>query len=77
MKKSATDLRANLYATLAHVAATGVPVEVDRGGVRLRIIRVGTSAAKRRAPRTLPDLIAGDPDDLIHLEWPWTQGRDL
>lgn len=68
MKRTATDLRANLYATLDHVAATGEPVEVVRGGVQLRIIRVDVPAPKRRARRTMPDLIVGDPDDLIHME---------
>ena len=77
MRRTATDLRANLYATLDHVATTGEPVEVERGGVQLRIIRVDAPAAKRRVRRTLPDLIVGDPDDLIHMEWPWSEGRDL
>ena len=77
MKTTATELRANLYVTLDHVAATGEPVEVERGGVRLRIIRVEAPAAKRRTRKALPDLIVGDPDDLVHLEWPWSAGRDL
>lgn len=76
MKRTATDLRANLYATLDHVAATGETVEIERGGVQLRIVRVEQApTVRRKRRRTIPDLVVGDPDDLIHLEWPWSQGR--
>jgi hypothetical protein len=78
MKKTATDLRAHLYEVLDYVAKTGRPVEVARGGVELCIVR---KEKKRRAKRTtarhLPDLIVGNPDDLIHVEWPWSKGRGL
>ncbi len=71
MKRTATDLRAHLYEVLDQVARTGKPVEVVRGGVELSIVRKRKAPRKRRAPRTLPNLIAGDPDALIHVEWPW------
>ena len=77
MKRTATDLRAHLYEVLDHVARTGLPVEVTRGGVDLAIVRRSKPPARTKAPRTLPKLIASDPDDLVHLEWPWTAGRDL
>jgi hypothetical protein len=77
MKRTATDLRAHLYEVLDHVAKTGRPVEVIRGGVELCIVRKDKSRKKARAPRTLPGLIVGDPDELIHMEWPWAQGKDL
>lgn len=73
MKRTATDLRAHLYEVLDHVAKTGRPVEVMRGGVELSIIRA--KPARRRVARKLPKLIAGDPDALIHIEWPWDAGR--
>ena len=75
MKRTPTDLRANPHATLDHVATTGERVELERGGVQLRIIRVEVATAKRRPRRSLPGLIVGDPDDLIHTEWPWNEGR--
>lgn len=77
MKRTATDLRAHLYGILDHVAETGQPVEVERGGVTLCIIRKITRPKRQRAPRTLPKLIVGNPDDLVHMEWPWGEGRDL
>ena len=75
MKKTATDLRAHLYEVLDHVAKTGEPVEITRGGVELCIVRKQTAMAKRRKPRVLRDLIVGDPDDLVHMEWPWSEGK--
>jgi hypothetical protein len=77
MKRTATDLRAHLYEVLDHVAKTGRAVEVTRGGVELCIVRKDKSQKKKRSPRTLPELIVGDPDELIHVEWPWNKGKDL
>jgi len=76
MKRTATDLRAHLYQVLDHVAKTGQPAEITRHGVDLCIVRK-EKALKKRKPRTLPDLIVGDPDALIHIEWPWSAGKDL
>jgi len=78
MKRTATDLRAHLYEVLDHVATTGEPVVIERKGVELSIVRKSSSQRKRRGkPRVLPDLIVGEPDALVHVEWPWRQGRDL
>jgi len=63
---------------LDHVARTGQSVEVVRGGVELCIVRKSAMDRKeRKAPRKLPNLIVGDPDDLVHMEWPWSEGKDL
>jgi prevent-host-death family protein len=77
MKRSATDLRAHLYEVLDHVAKTGESVEIVRRGVELCIVRKSKVPKKKRKPRTLPNLIAGDPDALIHMVWPWSEGKDL
>jgi prevent-host-death family protein len=77
MKKTATDLRAHLYEVLDQVAKTGRPVSIVRGGVELRIVRAETGKKRRASPRKVPNLIAGDPDELIHVEWPWSQGKGL
>ncbi len=79
VKRTATDLRAHLYEVLDHVAKTGQPVEVVRQGVELCIVRKDRAERpqKRRTPRRLPDLIVGDPDELIHIEWPWSRGEGL
>lgn len=77
MKRTATDLRAHLYEVLDYVAKTGEPVHVTRGGVELAIVRRAAVPKKKKKPRTLPDLVVGDPDDLIHMEWPWSRGEGL
>jgi hypothetical protein len=78
MRRTPTDLRNHLYETLDYVATTGKPVEVTRGGVELCIVRKASEKKKKKAtPRVLPKLIAGNPDHLIHLVWPWNEGKDL
>lgn len=75
MKRTATELRAHLYEVLDLVAKTGRSVAIVRNGVELSIIRNQKAPKKRRAARTLPKLIAGDPEALVHVEWPWDSGR--
>jgi hypothetical protein len=76
MKRTPTDLRAHLYEVLDHVAKTGRPVSVMRGGVALSIIRDKAAPKTRKVARTLRNLIEGDPDALVHLDWPWDAGRE-
>jgi hypothetical protein len=77
MRRTATDLRAHLYEALDHVASTGETIEINRNGVDLCIIRKPKVRAMRRVPKILPNLIVGNPDDLIHMEWPWSSGAGL
>lgn len=77
MKRTVTDLRAHLYEVLDHVARTGRPVDVTRSGVELSIVRKDKLRTRKRSPRKIPDLIVGDPDELVHMEWPWARGEDL
>lgn len=77
MKRTATDLRAHLYEVLDHVAKTGQPVEIARNGVELAIVRREQVRRPKKAPRTLPKLVVGDPGELVHQEWPSSGGRDL
>ena len=78
MKQTATNLRAHLYEMLDRVVKTGEPIEVERGGVQLCIVRKEqVRGTPKRTPKALPNLIVGDPDDLIHMEWPWSEGSDL
>jgi antitoxin (DNA-binding transcriptional repressor) of toxin-antitoxin stability system len=77
MKRSATDLRAHLYEVLDQVARTGQPVTVERRGVELSIVRTDSRPKRRPKARMLPKLIVGDPDALIHMEWPWSKGKGL
>jgi hypothetical protein len=60
-------LRADLYRLLDRVLRTGEPIEIDRGGKKLMIVakekRSWLSNLVRR------DVIVGDPEDLVHLDW--------
>jgi antitoxin (DNA-binding transcriptional repressor) of toxin-antitoxin stability system len=77
MRKTATDLRAHLYEVLDHVVLTGEPVIIERKGVELCLARKPQAKRKSKRVKKLANLIVGDPDDLIHMEWPWSGGNDL
>ncbi len=65
---SVSRLRANLYRVLDRVLETGVPVEVERKGRRLRI--VPTEAEGRLANLSPhPDYLRSDPESLVHMDW--------
>lgn len=65
---TATQLRANIFNLLDQVIQTGIPLEIERKGAVLKIVPVQeTSRLARLIVR--PDVIKGDPDDLIHMDW--------
>ncbi len=65
---SPTLLRANLYRLLDEVLETGVPIEIDRDGRRLRIVPV-EPVGRFPALSPDPDYLLGDPQDIVHLDW--------
>jgi hypothetical protein len=65
---SPTKLRSNLYRVLDEVLRTGLPVEVERRGKRLRISPV-EPASKLAKLKSKPKAIVGDPEDLVHIDW--------
>ena len=68
MPITASELRQDVYRLLDEVLETGVPLEIERKGRRLRVVPAdGPSKLARCSPR--PDYIAGDPEDLVHLDW--------
>ena len=72
MSISASKLRENVYRILDEVIETGVPVEIERKGRKLRIVpddqRNKLDSLKKRK------CIKGDPEELVHLDWSgeWT-----
>ena len=67
---TASKLRENVYRILDQVLETGVPVEIVRRGKTLRI--VATEEHRSSRLENLPDrheVIAGDPEELVHLDW--------
>lgn len=68
LKISATDLRKDLFNKLDLVAKKGEPVEIERSGVRLQIIRVNDFGKLSRLP--VRDAVwSGSDDDLIYFDW--------
>ena len=74
---SATKLRQNLYNILDGIIDNGVPVEIERKGVILRII---PEEQVKKWERLDPhDVINGDPEDIVSMDWSrtWNNGEDL
>lgn len=63
-----TELRANIYKLLDEILATGTPLEIKKGDKRLRIVAV-EKADKLQNLFARPEIIQGDPDDLVNIGW--------
>jgi antitoxin (DNA-binding transcriptional repressor) of toxin-antitoxin stability system len=75
MKVTASKLRENVYRILDEAIETGVPVEVVRKGVVLRIVPERRASKLARLKKRTG--FHGDPDDIIHMDWSkeWTETR--
>jgi hypothetical protein len=65
---SASRLRADLYRLLDRVLETGVPLEVERRGRRLKIVAADSPRRLANLARD-PTYLVADPDDLVHVDW--------
>ena len=63
-----TELRANIYELLDQVLSTGIPLEINKDGRKLQIISVAP-VDKFQNLLYRPEIIQGDPDDLVSIEW--------
>lgn len=68
MRISATRLRQDVYNIIDEVLATGVAIEVERNGRVVRIEPAEDTSWLDELPLR-PDVIAGNPDDLVHVDW--------
>jgi len=67
---AASKLRENVYNVLDEILKTGVPVEIERGGRRLRIVPVEEPrATKLDRLEPHPDFLRCDPEEIVHLDW--------
>jgi len=73
MRITASKLRENVYRILDGVIETGVPVEVVRKGVVVRIVSEKVVSKIDRLKKR--DIFVGDPDDIIGMDWSkeWTE----
>lgn len=65
---TASELRQNIYKLLDQVLESGVPLEIERNGRRLRVVPVDAPSKLDRLIEH-PDCIVGDPEDLVHMDW--------
>lgn len=74
-----SELRRDVYRILDRVLETGEPIEVERGGRRLRLVPVEAPRSKLERVRTNPAGLIGDPDDLVEMDWSayWNPGEEL
>jgi len=71
-----TELQQNLDPLLVEVLNTGIPLEIDYHGKRLRIVPI-ESPNKLDKLVSRPDVIVGDPEDLVQITWEQEVNRDL
>ncbi len=65
---TATELRGNIYNLLDEVLKTGIPVEIIKGGKKLKILPV-SKVNKFQNLIARPNVIKGNPDDLVDISW--------
>ena len=71
-----TELRSNIYNLLDEVLSTGIPLEVNKGGKKLRIVPIG-KMNKLQNLVSRPHVIQGNPDDLTEIGWEEEVNLDL
>lgn len=71
-----TELRGNIYNLLDEVLNTGIPIEINKGGKKLKIMPV-SKADKLQNLVSRPSVIKGNPDDLVDISWEKEVNLDL
>lgn len=71
-----TELRTNIYNLLDEVLETGIPLEIKKANRRLLIMPVA-KADKLQNLISRPEIIQGDPDDLVEISWEDEVSLDL
>jgi predicted nucleotidyltransferase len=73
---SLTSLRKNLFRFVDGVIKTGIPVEIERKGQKLKIVLEGKKSKLDNL--TAHDCIVGSPDDLVNLKvTQWDEAKNL
>jgi len=64
---TASSLRKNIYKILDKISETGIPVEIERKGKRLKIIATGE--VKKLSNLKKRKIFNGSPEELVHIDW--------
>lgn len=67
MLLSASSLRQNIYKILDRILATGIPVEIERKGRRLKIITLDNQSKIKNLKKR--KVMNDRAQDYIHLDW--------
>ena len=73
---TATELRGNIYNLLDEVLKTGIPIQINKGGKKLKIMPV-SEVNKLKNLVSRPGVIKGNPDDLADISWEKEVNLDL
>lgn len=76
MPMSDSDSKSHFDQVVDDVLRTGVPVEFERGGRRLQIAAVAPPGKLSRLIAR-PDVIVGDLEDLVQIDWFKERHADL
>jgi prevent-host-death family protein len=71
-----TELRGNIYKIIDEVLRTGIPIEINKGGKKLRIIPA-EQPDKLQNLISRPDVIKGNPEDIVNITWEREVNLDL
>jgi len=71
-----TELRGNIYNLLDEILNTGIPIEITKGGKKLRIVPI-SKANKLQNLVSRPNVINGNPNDLVDISWEKEINLDL
>ena len=69
MAVTPSQLRQDVYRLLDNVLETGEPLDIERKGQRLRIVRQEPTVRRFERIPVDPNLIVGDPEELVHIDW--------
>ncbi len=71
-----TTLRKDIYRIFNEIAKTGNPVEINRNGVTIKIIREELPGRLERLKNPPTKVCKGNSDDLISIDWSseWKEG---
>jgi prevent-host-death family protein len=65
---SLTEFRANLYKIVDQAIKTGIPVELERRGVKIKLVPEKQTKKLDRLVKH-KGVIKGDPDSFVHMDW--------
>lgn len=71
-----TQLRSDIYHLLDEVLKTGLPLGIKKGDKKLKIVPVD-QIDKLKNLVARPDVIQGDPDNLVEINWTDEVNLDL